>query len=360
MPYFFIGYIIIWGEKMEQNLLDVLKESEKPIVLYGMGNGADKIADRLSKEKIKISGVFASDGFVRKKLFRGFPLSSYGELKESFKDMIILVCFGSNRPEVLENINRLQSEQELYVPEVPVYGNGLFTREFVYENKDRFKKIYSLLADEKSRQTFEKLIDYKISGKTQYLFDCEVSPSEPYNSFLNLTESEIFVDLGAYNGDTVKEFIFRTNGSYSAIYAAEPDIKSFKKLTFNTSDFENIHLFNACITEKSGTVSFAMGSGRGSSKGGETETSALCVDDMLFGIKPTFIKYDVEGEEINAIRGAEKTIIAHKPKMLISAYHRNDDLLTIPEEVLKLRDDYKIYLRHFPYLPAWDTNYYFI
>ena len=74
----------------------------------------------------------------------------------------------------------------------------------------------------------------------------------------------------------------------------------------------------------------------------------------------SYIKMDVEGEELNAIKGATNTILNHKPKMLISAYHRTDDLIKIPQAVLNIRDDYKIYMRHFKYLPAWDTNFYFI
>ena len=69
---------------------------------------------------------------------------------------------------------------------------------------------------------------------------------------------------------------------------------------------------------------------------------------------------DVEGAENLAIEGAKETILKYKPKMCIAAYHRAYDLLELPEKVLSIRDDYKVYLRHFPYLPAWDTNYYFI
>jgi hypothetical protein len=69
---------------------------------------------------------------------------------------------------------------------------------------------------------------------------------------------------------------------------------------------------------------------------------------------------DVEGEEIAAIKGAANTIKKSKPKMLISAYHRTEDLISIPETVLGINPEYKMYIRHFPYLPAWDTNFYFI
>ena len=69
---------------------------------------------------------------------------------------------------------------------------------------------------------------------------------------------------------------------------------------------------------------------------------------------------DLEGEELKAIKGAQNTILNSKPKMLISCYHRTEDFLTIPEAVLKIRDDYKLYMRHFSAVPAWDTNFYFV
>jgi hypothetical protein len=69
---------------------------------------------------------------------------------------------------------------------------------------------------------------------------------------------------------------------------------------------------------------------------------------------------DIEGEELSAIKGAENTIKAYKPKMLISCYHKSEDLLEIPKAVLSIRNDYKVYMRHFPSVPAWDTVFYFV
>ena len=82
---------------MEQDLWRYLKTVRKPIVLYGMGNGADKIIKVLKDFGIEISGVFATDGFVRDKYFHGFKLSSYSELKEKFGEMTVLLSFGSGR-----------------------------------------------------------------------------------------------------------------------------------------------------------------------------------------------------------------------------------------------------------------------
>ena len=79
----------IYGTK---ELWSELRESGKPIVLYGMGNGADKIIKVLDEYGINFQGVFASDGFVRNKEFHGHKISSYSELKEKFGEMIVLLC----------------------------------------------------------------------------------------------------------------------------------------------------------------------------------------------------------------------------------------------------------------------------
>ncbi len=343
---------------MERELWQYLKTADKPIVLYGMGNGADKIINVLENYGIPFQGVFASDGFVREKFFHSHIVTSYSNLKEKFPNMIVLLCFGSSLPNVLENILKIASKQELYAPDVPVIGEGLFTEKYYLENKKQLDFVYSRLADDISRQTFLSIINYKLSGKIEYLLNCQVTADEPYNSFLNLLEDECFLDLGAYNGDTVTDFVKRVK-SYSRIVALEPDKKSFKKLMQNTSEFKNITLINACVSDHCGSVGFAMQGGRNSSVNSScAKTDCISVDSLK--LCPTFIKMDVEGEEVKAVTGAKNTILSCKPKMLISAYHRTDDLISIPNAVFKIRDDYKLYLRHFSYLPAWDTNYYFV
>lgn len=342
---------------MERELWSYLKSAPKPIVLYGMGNGADKIIAVLESLGIKFQGVFASDGFVRNKTFHGFEISSYSELKEKFGDMIVLLCFGSSLPDVIDNIKKIASEQELYAPEVPVIGGGLFTKEYYENHIKEFDFVRSRFADEASKKTFDNILKYKLSGKIDYLLECEVSPDEPHDSFLKLS-NENFVDLGAYNGDTVTDFINHCK-DYRQITAIEPDPKTFKKLQRNTENIENITLVNACVSDNCGFLPFGIKGGRNSGiRPDGTMLKSITVDSL--NTDASFIKMDVEGEEINTILGAKETIIKHKPKMLVSAYHRTDDFIKIPQAVLGIRDDYKIYMRHFQYLPAWDTNFYFI
>ena len=345
---------------MERELWQYLKTVEKPIVLYGMGNGADKIIKVLDNYGIKFDGVFASDGFVRDKLFHGHKISSYADLKQKFGNMVVLLCFGSERPEVIANVKRIAAEQELYAPEVPVIEGGLFTKEYYEQNKAEFQWVYEHLADDISRKTFINTIKYKISGKIDYLFDCEVSKDESYDTFLKLSKNESFLDLGAYTGDTVADFVGRVE-EYDSIIACEPDKKSYKKLCLNTERLKNITNINAAVSDSDKKAFFGMRGGRNSGvSDGKTEIDFLTVDTILEEKNITYIKMDVEGEELRVIKGAEATIKQSKPKMLISCYHRTEDLITIPKAIYNIRCDYKIYMRHFSSLPAWDTNYYFV
>ncbi len=342
------------------DLWNYLKETQKPIVLYGMGNGADKIISVLNRYSIKVSGVFASDGFVRQKTFHGFNVTDYKTAKQTFGDMVVLVCFGSSLPDVIANIKRIAAEQELYAPDVPVYGDVLFNIEYVRQNKEQLKWVYNRLADDMSKKVFENAVMYKLTGKVDYLFECETPPQEVFENVLQLNDNETYFDLGAYRGDTVQEFLSVVD-DYKKIIAVEPDKKTYNKLCIATENTHNIKNINACISDIDGLLEFEMNGSRGSTIGkGDNVIDSVTIDFLAKSDIPTYIKMDIEGAEAAAIRGGNNTIINHKPKMQIAAYHRSEDLILIPQSVLKLCPDYKIYLRHFPSLPCWDMSYYLV
>ena len=92
---------------------DRIKRTDKPVVLYGTGNAAERILNELDVRGIRASGIFASDGFVRDRYFKGFKVLSYAEAKEVFGDMLVLLAFGSHLPSVTAQIERIAEEQEL-------------------------------------------------------------------------------------------------------------------------------------------------------------------------------------------------------------------------------------------------------
>ena len=341
-------------------LWSYLKTTDKPILIYGMGNGADKIMDHLDSHGIHPAGVFASDGFARHNTFRGFTVVSYSEAKAVYGDMIALIAFGSQRPEVLTLFSKMQNECELYAPDVPVFGSTVFDKDFAFRHRPDLDAVYSLLADGQSKLVFENTVKFKLTGKLTYLFDCETSPDEAYENIIKPHPGDIFIDLGAYNGDTVLEYA-RHSPDYGSIIAVEPDKRSFGKLLKNISSLHNIEALNIGIHSGRSSLPFSMDGGRQSAISGDGDLIQCdSVDDILCGNRADYIKFDVEGHEIDALKGCFETIKNYKPKLCVAAYHRSEDYFEIPELVLSIRDDYRVYMRHFPYVPAWDTNFYFV
>ena len=140
-----------------------LSEKNKPVFIYGTGNGADKIIDILNHIGVKIEGVFASDGFVRNRVFRDFPVRSYSSITDEYgDDIIILAAFGTTLPEVMEFFKLLDSKHDLYIPEVPLFCDDLFEELFdnryYNEHISELNEVASFLADEESLILFKPAV----------------------------------------------------------------------------------------------------------------------------------------------------------------------------------------------------------
>lgn len=341
----------------EKNVWDTLKDSDKPLVLYGMGLGAEKIISELEQRGMRADDIFASDEFVRGHSFKGYKVLRYSEVCEKYKDFNVVLCFASHIDEVIDRIAEIDGEHTVFAPDVPVAGGGLFTREYITENEEKFERAYSLLADEESKRVYKDILNFKVSGKIKYLLTSFCDKSKVYSDILNLNENEEIIDLGAYDGDTIREFTAATGGEYKHITAIEPDKKSYKKLLKNTDGMKNISTLNMGVWNKRDTLIFDAEAGRNSKLSAEGVSVEVTDIDSL-NIAPTFIKMDIEGSEMKALEGAEKTIKKYLPKLYICAYHRNEDLFALPLKIKELSEKYKIYFRHSKYIPAWESNFY--
>lgn len=340
------------------DLWDRLREEKLPLLLYGMGDGADKIIKALESRGIKLCGVFASDGFVRDKTFHGFKLMSFSQAEEKFGSFVALQAFGTSRKDVLENVKRISKRQRLYVPDVPVAGEGLFDSAFARKNKDKLRFVYSALATEADRYSFESVIRYKLSGLPSYLFRSSVDEEYAYRQ-LETESFKVCVDCGAFTGDTAAKIIKHCKG-LKKLYAIEPDARSFAKLKDFCKDKEQIVPINAAVYSDEGGLCFSAKGSRGSRGGeGEVRVKTVTVDGILGGEGADFLKFDVEGTEEAAIEGAKQTIKKYKPKMLVSCYHKCEDMFALPIKVLNIRSDYKLHFFHPEYLPAWDSAFIF-
>lgn len=335
-----------------------IKEIGLPVVVYGMGNGADKVLDEFARLEIPVMGVTASDDFVRGQLFRGFKVKKLSEFEGDF---VIAVSFATCIPSVMEHIYSLSKKYRVIVPCVPVFGAEIFNRDFIERNKDNLDAAYSLFEDEESKRIFKGCAEFIFGGELDVLQSITSDKSEAFENILKLNENEAFLDLGAYRGDTVEEFLHYAKGKYESIIALEPDRRSHKKLALFVEKKYNVITVQKAITDKSSVAFFNSAAGRQSSlsdKGEKIET--VTVDELCAGRRITYIKMDVEGAEYEALSGGEETLKEQKPKLNIALYHNSKDIFALPLKIASINPDYKFFIRRHPYIPCWDMNLYCI
>lgn len=347
--------------KFEPLIWERLQNETRPIVLYGMGDGAEKIYRQCQNYGIAVSDIFASDEYVRGHSFLGYTVRRFSEICEKYEDPIILLCFAAFRPDLLEKIYSISERYTLLAPDVPLFGGGIADDAFLHTHSDEIQRAYDLLADEQSKLVFKNILNFKRSGKIKYLRACETKRDEIFKNIFHFSNKEHYLDLGAYVGDTVNEFIELTQGQYDRIIALEPDKKNYKKLAALCDELQDSRIicYNAGAWDKTGELTFDGRGGRNSHLGEEGYTVPVyAVDELINNTPVTYIKMDVEGAEAEALRGLSQTISSQAPAMAISAYHRTADFFTLPLLVNELNPDYRLFLRHHPYIPAWETNLY--
>nr|MBE6545159.1 FkbM family methyltransferase [Oscillospiraceae bacterium] len=348
---------------VKTDMWEELKRETRPIMVYGMGNGADKLFERFDLLGIKVSEVFASDGFVRGHSFRGYKVRSLSEIRDEYTNFVIVLSFATNRAEVIDMLSGIDSQYDMYVPDMPVAGvEEYFDKDFYNNNYSEIIKAYGSLSDEKSRAIFSSVVNYKLTGRMKYLLESYSERNEIY-SLMPVENIRVTVDAGAYNGDTAREAkeYFK---SLQRIYAIEPDKRNFKKLARYSeaeSDISVITINAAAWRDNSAGLFFGSGNrnsttvATASFEHREEEVKMIKIDSLT-AERVDYIKYDVEGAEREALIGSYETILRDKPTLLISLYHRSRDIFELINTVNDKYPNYDLYLRRLRCLPAWEID----
>jgi FkbM family methyltransferase len=239
----------------------------------------------------------------------------------------------------------------------------------ILEQAGEIPSGFELLADDVSRNEFltqlrwRCLMDYDCLPAHEPPADMYFSPD-----IVQLTNEEVLIDCGAFDGDSVKLFLDRVNSRFRRILAMEPDPTNQKALAAYVASLPaetsaKIEVFPYALGKESRTVWFRA-DGTVSSKitdnkdGVEVQVRRL--DDLLEGSEcPTIIKMDIEGAEVDAIPGAAKTIARCRPILAVCAYHRCEHLWQIPKLLQAANPGYRIFLRRYAE-ECWETVYYAI
>lgn len=204
--------------------------------------------------------------------------------------------------------------------------------------------------DEKS--IVDGTILYNLTEGKQYFDLYELS---------HIDDKEIFLDIGCCDGMSSVQFLKWCNGK-GFCYCFEPDEKNIEMVKANLRakgvPENNYMLIPKGAWDEEGRLSF-VASGNGASHvagvygaGEFVDTESIdvtTIDNAVGDVPVTFIKMDIEGAELNALRGASGLIRNRKPKLAICVYHKAEDILEIPTFILKLRPDYKLFLRHYSF-----------
>ena len=323
-----------------------LSKKSVPRYVLGRNEYAASIA-----EFIDVNGFI--DEFTSESSYLGKPIVSLNDLP---KESMIVSSVVLGRPLIALNKLRMNDLNCLdYFAFFKYSGLGLKEIEVLHEgkedievNRDKYEWVYNRLKDETSKYVLENLLNFRFSSDLNFMNGFEHAPDRQYfEDFLNLKSGKVFVDGGGFDGQTTINLIKRCP-DYRSIYFFEPDPKNVDIARNNLSKYQYIDFYTLGMAESKKTLCFGSGEGA-ASKICETGDIKIQVDalDNLINEPISFIKMDIEGSEAIALEGAEKHIINDHPKLAICCYHKFDDIWKIPEQILAIRDDYSIYLRHY-------------
>ncbi len=219
------------------------------------------------------------------------------------------------------------------------------------EHREDFIWLYTHLGDYRSKMVLSGILYNWVTFKLNYIsdikernfvdyYDCDVLQGE---------EEEVFVDLGAYTGDSIEGYI-KTYGKYKKIYGYEMTPTTFETLKQNMRIYNNIECRQKAIGEKNGKIYIKSVSDEDPSSNkvdnqGNVAIEMVSLDEDITE-KITFIKMDIEGAEQAALKGAKNHIQLSKPKLAVCTYHNNEDIWKIPQMIYEMNPEYKFYMRY--------------
>jgi len=368
-----------------------------PVVIFGTGNLGRDFLQALNNHDVNPVCFCNSSCETGEQSYQGLPVISIEELRNSHKSSLIVIASQTYAADIKKSLlnNGFHRDQirwnkdfdlltALYfapVNQVTTGISSMFTSDewikILIQKQDSVLNGYNLLADQKSKDLFIAKIATMIAHKNlglyrEYMMKYSEAINEfglicfqPYgaenyfyfnNDVFSLTENEIYMDIGAHDGDSVIEFVqtcLNKKINYKHIYAFEPDPVYFNALLEATKNYENISNHKLGIWSHSENLSFWSSENvrtDGAScigNDGDIQIETISVDEFLGGKEISLLKMDPPGDIIcNAIKGARNTITKHKPKLALGAYHSVEAIFEIPLLVNSICPEYKIYLRH--------------
>lgn len=345
----------------EEDIFDAIKASGAPVVLWGAGELSWYVASYLREHGVEPACLCDNNPAKQGTLHLGLPVYNYEALKKKFAGRgggyQVVASVGPQYKDAIFSQLAAAGDKSpaWYLRGYEVCGEKL-NYQYLRRNLRQFEEAYSSLADEASKKVFVNVLNAKLSGDFS-LYAAVRGGLEYFDEeIVELKGDEVYVDVGAYRGEDLLEFVRRTGGKHGGIIALEPDKKNLAILreTLSRHGIEGVEIHAIGAWHSRASLHFQDGR-EGSSRISETSDAAApstpvevdSVDNVLNGRRATYISMDIEGAEHNVLLGAERTIKKWKPKMAVCAYHRREDLFDLLLLLRSFVPGYRFYLRHY-------------
>ncbi len=342
-----------------QALEEIIKEK----TVYICGSRAEYARDFITYARNQNLHANIIDDFREEREIAGFKVITSAEFEEQEKEpgSPMVLCSFSAKGQ--KHFYDLAKKAGLSVFDYIVYAQVLenFPQNHILKNisidtASHIEELcanISLFEDDSSKETFLSILNARLHMDPALLKLESVCRTHVYThqDIIKWEESEYIIDGGAYDGDSVSEFLEYGGERVRRIYSFEPDEGNFEKLQNRYGSDQRVSLYAQGLWNKKETLSFVASGNKLSGLSGKSESDcAVPVDslDNLFAGEPiTFIKLDIEGAEKEALEGARQIIKKNHPKIALACYHRFKDLIDIPLQLKSYNPGYKFYLRHF-------------
>ena len=333
-----------------QSLKECL-EGKKRIMTYGAGVWADTIKKMLKENGYSLDYAIVDDAYYANcgnvvQQGGGTGLISMEKLVppcNSKEDALIWAIGSPDRLRICMEDD--ESPEECFL----IWEMGFWEdRNYFYVHREEFQKAGELLCDEYSKKVFRGYLK-AIEGDLEE--DLLYSTNGTYFNELTRKRREgAFLDCGSYDGQSALDYM-KFIGEECRVYAFEPDKENFQNLTRRMQERPDVICLNKGCYSSEKMLSFCSAGDMSSclQEDGTECVEVTTIDRAVGDEKVAFIKMDVEGAELEALKGAEGVIARDMPVLAISAYHRQEDLITLLPYISSLhsqKEHYQLYLRH--------------
>lgn len=331
-----------------ESVCDAIKAHGLPVIIFGANWMARHTKNILSAFGVEVAG-FAVDAeyFQPNKTFMGLPVRNFAELRTQADKYVFVLGMNSDW---LDGDRSWEFMHDAGITRYALLDNEYeaIDQNFIAQHRADLEDVFGIVADDFSRQTLSAYLKAMITWNPAELWQV-FRRGVYFNELTERARGGVFVDCGAYRGDTVERFINWSGGRYERVIAFEPSADNFPVLEnfVRGKGYKNVSLFNCGVWDKKGRLSFESVDAAYSavSESGNTSIAVEKLDDVIGNEHIDFLKLTVEGSELNALRGAVELIKRQKPILAVSVFQKTNNVITIPQFVKNLDVGYKIYLR---------------